>query len=411
MLATWIKRIAAIVTALIVVAAIVYALLPAPVGVDVAVIGRGPLEVTVDEQGVARIRDIFKVSAPIAGKLNRLPVHIGDPVLRDKTVVASIEPAEPPLLDIRTRRELEAAADAARAAVGLAQAQLASAEATAKLAATDLDRARQLAKTGALAERALDKASTDLDTAHAGVEQARATLALRQSELASAEARLMQPGQGGADETQTACCVPVLAPIDGIVLTLSAESAQVVAAGAPLLEIGDPQDMEVVVHLLSSDAVEIEPGATATLTEWGGEGVLNAHVRRIDPAAYTKVSALGIEEQRVDALLDIDDPYEKWRGLGHEYRVMAHIRTWRGANVVQVPVGALFRRGADWNVFRVVDGKARLTAVLLGHRNNQAAEVLTGLADGDTVVLHPSDRVGDGVAVKPRPDETGQSGG
>ena len=158
MLATWIKRIAAIVTAVIVVAAIVYALLPAPVGVDVAVIGRGPLEVTVDEQGVARIRDIFKVSAPIAGKLNRLPVHIGDPVLRDKTVVASIEPAEPPLLDIRTRRELEAAADAARAAVGLAQAQLSSAEATAKLAAADLDRARQLAKTGALAERALDKA-------------------------------------------------------------------------------------------------------------------------------------------------------------------------------------------------------------------------------------------------------------
>ena len=160
-----------------------------------------------------------------------------------------------------------------------------------------------------------------------------------------------------------------MAPTDGVVLKLLVESEQVVAAGTPLIEIGDPRDMEVVVHLLSSDAVEIEPGAPATLTDWGGEGVLNAHVRRIDPAAYTKVSALGVEEQRVDATLDIDDPYETWTGLGHEYRVMAHIRTWKGGDVVQVPVGALFRRGADWNVFRVVDGKAVLTRILLGHRN------------------------------------------
>ena len=152
-----------------------------------------------------------------------------------------------------------------------------------------------------------------------------------------------------------------------------------VAAGTPLIEIGDPKDMEVVVHLLSSDAVEIKPGAPATLTDWGGEGALNAHVRRIDPAAYTKVSALGVEEQRVDATLDISDPYEKWQGLGHEYRVMAHIRTWKGGDVVKVPVGALFRRGADWNVFRVVDGKAVLTRILLGHRNTHEAEVVGGL--------------------------------
>ncbi len=403
MLATWIKRIVAIFTVVLVVSAIVYALLPAPVGVDVAVIGRGPLEVTVDEQGVARIRDVFRVSAPIAGKLNRVPVHVGDSVKRDDTAVASIQPAEPPLLDIRTQRELEAAVQAARATVGLAEAQLRSAEASERLAVSDLDRAKQLAETGAISQRAFEKALTDVDTARAAVEQAKASLALRQSELVSAEARLIQPGESGG-EGGDVCCVPVRSPVDGVVLKVLAESEQVVAAGTPLVEIGNPADMEVIVPLLSSDAVGIGAGAPVTLTEWGGEGALNASVRRIDPAAYTKVSALGIEEQRVDATLQLTDPYERWRGLGHEYRVMAHIRTWRGANVVQVPVGALFRRGADWKVFRVADGKATLTQVLLGHRNNRSAEVLSGLADGDTVVLHPSDRVSDGVAVEPRPD-------
>ena len=407
MLATWIKRILGILAIVAVVGVIVYALIPAPVGVDIAVIGRGALEVTVDEEGVAEIRDVFRVSAPIAGKLNRIPVHVGDVVSPEGMAVAAIQPAEPPLLDVRTQRELQAAAGAARAAVGLANAQVTSAEASERLAASDLDRAKQLAEKGAISSRALEKAVTDLDTAHAAVEQAKANLALRQSELASAEAQLIQPSGSGSDNASADCCVPVMSPINGVVLKLLVESAQVVAAGTPLIEIGDPKDMEVVVHLLSSDAVEIKPGAPATLTDWGGEGVLNAYVRRIDPAAYTKVSALGVEEQRVDATLDISDPYEKWQGLGHEYRVMAHIRTWKGGDAVKVPVGALFRRGADWNVFRIVDGKAALTRVLLGHRNTHEAEVVGGLSAGDTVVLHPSDQVKDGVSVKPRPGETG----
>ena len=408
MLATWIKRILGIFAVVAVIGAIVYALIPAPVGVDTAVIGRGALEVTVDEEGVAQIRDVFRVSAPIAGKLNRIPVHVGDAVSPDGIAVASIQPAEPSLLDIRTQSELKAAADAARAAVGLAQAQVTSAEASERLAASDLDRSRQLADKGAISERALEKAVTDLDTARAAVEQAKANLALRQSELASAEAHLIQPGSGGAESGQANCCVPVMAPVKGVVLKLLVESAQVVGAGTPLVEIGDPKDMEVVVHLLSSDAVEIKPGAPATLTDWGGAGALNAYVRRIDPAAYTKVSALGVEEQRVDATLEITDPYDKWQGLGHDYRVTAHIRTWKGGDVVKVPVGALFRRGADWNVFRVVDGKAKLTRIVIGHRNTHFAEVQSGLVTGDTIILHPSDQVTDGISVAPRPDETGQ---
>ncbi len=407
MLATWIKRILAIFAVVVVVAIVVYALMPAPVGIDVAVIGRGPLEVTVDEEGIAQIRDVYRVSAPISGKLNRIPVDVGDRVSKDGPAIAAIQPAEPSLLDVRTQRELQAAVGAARAAVGLAQAQVTSAEASERLAISDLERTQQLAAKGAVSARALEKAVTDVDTARAAVEQAKANLALRQSELASAEAHLFQPGASGVDSGDAHCCVEVMSPTDGVVLKLLVESEQVVAAGTPLIEIGDPKDMEVVVHLLSSDAVEIQAGAPATLTDWGGEGVLNAHVRRIDPAAYTKVSALGVEEQRVDASLDIGDPYDRWQGLGHEYRVMAHIRTWKGGDVAQVPVGALFRRGADWNVFRVVDGKAVLTRILLGHRNTHNGEVVGGLSAGDTVVLHPSDQVTDGVAVKPRPDETG----
>jgi HlyD family secretion protein len=407
MLATWIKRILAIFAVVVVAMLVVYALMPAPVGIDVAVIGRGPLEVTVDEEGIAQIRDVYRVSAPIAGKLNRIPVEVGDTVSKAGPAIAAIQPAEPSLLDVRTQRELRAAADAAQAAVGLARAQVTSAEASERLAVSDLERSRQLAGSGAISARALEKAVTDVDTARAAVEQAKANLALRQSELASAEAHLIQPGASKLDSGGANCCVPVMSPTDGVVLKLLVESEQVVAAGTPLIEIGDPRDMEVEVHLLSSDAVEIQPGAPATLTDWGGEGVLNAHVRRIDPAAYTKVSALGVEEQRVDATLDITDPYDKWQGLGHQYRVMAHIRTWKGGDVVQVPVGALFRRGIDWNVFRVVDGKAVLTRILIGHRNTHSAEVASGLSAGDTVVLHPSDQVTDGVAVKPRPDETG----
>ena len=409
MFATWIKRILGILVVAAVVAVIVYALIPAPIGVDVAVIGRGPLEVTVDEEGVAQIRDVFRVSAPIAGKLNRIPVEVGDTVSRDGAAIASIQPAEPSLLDVRTQSVLRAAADAARAAVGLADAQVTSAEASQRLATSDLDRSQRLAQSGAISARALEKAVTDLDTARAAVEQAKANLALRQSELANAEAQLIQPDNSGGDAKGPNCGVPVMSPVDGVVLKLLVESEQVVTAGTPLVEVGDPRDMEVVVHLLSSDAVEIRPGAPTTLTGWGGEGALDANVRRIDPAAYTKVSALGVEEQRVDATLDIMDPYEKWKGLGHEYRVMAHIRTWKGGDVAQAPVGALFRSGADWNVFRVVDGKARLTRILIGHRNSHSAEVLQGLAAGDMVVLHPSDQVKDGASVQPRPEGTSRS--
>ncbi len=282
-----------------------------------------------------------------------------------------------------------------------------SAETTQQMAQFDLSSAQQLARAGTISTRSLQEAQATFDTANAALEQAKATLVLRKSELVSAEARLIEPDQPVVIPSRDACCVTVRAPVDGVVLNVMAESQQIVSSGTPLLEIGNPKDLEIVVHLLSSDAVSLAPGAEAEITDWGGPGVLHAVVRKIDPAAYTKVSALGIEEQRVDATLDLTDPYDAWQGLGHAFRVMVHIVTWRSEDAVTVPIGALFRRGTDWNVFRVVDGKAALTKVDIGHRNNSGAEVLGGLTPGDVVVVHPSDRVSDTVAVEAR--ETGAS--
>jgi HlyD family secretion protein len=399
MAAKWIKRLVALLVLALIAAGLVYAFRPQPVAVDVATLGTGPMEVTIDEEGIARIRDIFRVSAPIPGRVERLPVDVGDTVEANRTIVAAIHPVDPPLLDVRTRRELEAAVEAAKAAVMLAQAQIDSAETNVRLMRSELERARELADRATISVRAFEKASADLETAEARVKEMHAALELRQSELDSAEARLIEPGSDAP--TEETCCVTVLAPADGTVLNLLSESEQVVAAGGPLLEIGDPGNLEIIVHLLSSDAVAVDPEALARVDGWGGPE-LTARLRRIDPSAYTKVSALGIEEQRVDAIFDIVDPRETWARLGHEFRVMVHVPIWRSDDVLRLPLGALFRRGDTWHVFKVVDGRAAVAPVGIGHRNTRFAEVLDGLAPGDVVVLHPSDRVVDGIALEER---------
>ncbi|MCP4380101.1 MAG: HlyD family efflux transporter periplasmic adaptor subunit [Hyphomicrobiales bacterium] len=396
----WVKRGIGLVVVALVIAAAIYALSPQPVPVDVASVERGPLTVTIDEEGVARIKDVFLVSAPIGGRVQRLPVEVGETVFRNTTTVASIHPADPPFLDIRSRRELEAAVRAAHAAVTLAKARLTAAEASERLMEADLERAQRLASAETIPARALERAIADLDTARARVAEAKAALNLRESELVSAEARLIEPDQLES-ASRDACCLTMRAPVSGTVLKVLTESEQVIRAGQGLLEIGDPGDMEVIVHLLSSDAVNVQSGGAATIDQWGG-GPLSAKVRRVDPAAYTKVSALGIEEQRVDVILDVVDPPETWERLGHAFRVMAHITIWESEDAVGIPLGALFRTGSDWTVFTVADGIAVATTVEIGHRNSSHAEVVEGLAPGDVVVMHPSDRVTDGGQVVDR---------
>jgi HlyD family secretion protein len=331
--------------------------------------------------------------------VQRLPLKEGDSVERGVSTVALIRPADPPFLDVRTRRELEAAVEAARAAVVLADEQRASAASRFEFAHSNQDRAEKLIAGGRITQRAFEEAVTGLSTAEADLRQAEANLALRRSELTATEARLIGPDTQEAEAVPDACCVTVTAPTDGVVLSVLSESEQVLPAGASLAEIGDPGNMEIVAHLLSSDAVKVTVGMAARLDDWGG-GNLAARVARVNPAAYTKVSALGIEEQRVDVILDLVDPQEAWKRLGHEFKVMIHIPVWRSEDAVRVPIGALFRRGDAWQVYRIVDGAAKLTPLEIGQRNNQWAEVLGGLAAGDQVVLHPSDSVTDGVKVE-----------
>jgi HlyD family secretion protein len=398
MLAKWIKRGIGLLVVALVVAATVYALRPQPVGVDIAVIDRGTVEVAVDEEGVARIRDIFRVSTPVAGSVQRLPIKEGDVVKRGVSTIALVRPSAPPFLDVRTRRELEAIVDAARAAVDLAESQLKGSASNRELARANHERAEKLMSSGNISQRVFDEAITARTTAEAEHRQAEANLVLRQKELAAAEARLIEP-DGDVDADVESCCVVVAAPTDGVVLDVLSESEQVLPAGAPLAEIGDPRKIEIVAHLLSSDAVRVAQGSKARLDDWGGES-LAARVSRINPAAYTKVSALGIEEQRVDVMLDLIDPEGAWDRLGHEFRVMVHIPVWTDEDAVRVPIGALFRRGDEWVVYRVVDGRAKLTPVVIDHRNNRWAEVVHGLVPGDEVILHPSDRVESGTKVE-----------
>lgn len=404
MAAKWVRPIVLTAVAAGAVAAVAWAFWPQPVPVDIAVIAPGTLEVTVDEEGMTRIRDIYSVSAPIAGKVLRSPREVGDSVKAGETLVAVIQPTAPAFLDARTRRAAEAAALAAEASVALGEAQVAEAQSQMTFATSQLGRAEELAGRGIISERAHEQALLEVDTAKARLASAKATLDVRKRELESARARLIGPENQQETAGDESCCVNVTAPETGEILKLVTESEQVVAAGTPLVEIGDPHNIEIVVDLLSSDAVRVPDGAEARITGWGGD-TLGARVRRIESAGFTKISALGIEEQRVKAVLDLVDPPAAWSGLGHGYRVVVHIVVAR-EEALLVPLGALFRRGDSWAVFVVdADDRARRRTVRIGARNTRDAAILDGLEAGDRVILHASDRVADGVRIAVRVTE------
>ncbi len=372
-----------------------------PVAVDTAQTARGPIEVTVTAEGETRVREVYSISAPITGKLERLDLHVGDKVARAQRV-ASLRPVDPPIRDVRSRMELAAATRASEAAVGVAEAQVRQANSALGFARAEFDRASELVKRNVISQAAMDQAELNIRVKEAELKQAEASLELRRQELATARAREMEPLQLSATVSEDQCCMAVTAPVDGTVLRIVTESEQVVQAGAPILELGDTADLEIVVDLLSTDAVGIEPGMAARIEDWGGDGVLEAKVRRIDPAGFTKVSALGIEEQRVNAILDFTGPPERRASLGHAFKVLVRIVKSRAADALQVPIGALFRHSGNWAAYTVEDGVARLKELELGRFSMTHAEVLGGLSDGETVIVHPGDQVGDGVAVRRR---------
>lgn len=388
------RRLTVFIILLAAAAGLTWAFWPRPLAVETDVIETRDITVTVEEEGKGRIREVFTVSAPITGQVLRNNLHPGDKVVKDETVVVSIRPAAPGLLDARLKRVAEAAAASARASVGLAQAEVKQAEAQLTFTQTELERAERLSRQGTISDRALDKARLDVATAAAALDSAKASLTVRERELQRAEAALIEN-----EASEGPCCTEIKAPVTGRILRVLTESEQVVQAGTPLIEIGDPSDIEIVAEVLSRDAVEIRPGASAVIDNWGGPP-LEATVRRVDPSAITKVSALGIEEQRVPVILDLADSPQAEQ-LGDGFRVVARITVWEGKGRVAVPISALFRQGGAWAVYAVANGRAELRLVELGRRNAAFSEVTSGLAAGDVVVIHPSDQMADGLSVTP----------
>ncbi|MEP9389951.1 HlyD family efflux transporter periplasmic adaptor subunit [Mesorhizobium sp. KR9-304] len=374
---------------------------PRPIAVDLATATKGPMEVTIDDEAKTRVRHVYVVSAPIAGKVLRIspPRHVGDQVTVDETM-AVMQPTVPSFHDARTHEELQAALAATEAAMTLAEAETRRIEAALRFSRTELQRAEALARTEAISAKVLSKARFDVETNEAALASAKAQVEVRRNERAGVAARLSEPS-GALPQSDPACCIQIRAPVTGSVLKIIQESEAVVQAGAPLIEIGDPRDLEIVADLLSTDAVRIKPGAPVRIDGWGGSPI-RGRVTRVDPAGFVKVSALGIEEQRVRTIIDFVDAPEAWPQLGHDYRVIVHVTIWSAQDVLMVPVAALFRKGEDWAVFAVRDGAARASAIKIGQRNGRMAEVQSGLAAEDRVVLHPSDRVKDGVTVAER---------
>ena len=375
--------------------AIAQAFTPEPVAVEVGVVSRGPLRVTVNEDGRTRVADRFVVTAPLAGTLARIELQPGDTIRRGEPV-ARIVPLPSPLLDPRSRAEAEARVSAAVSGRRQAQAAAAGARAAAEQAGRDAARERMLLSGGATAARSAEEADLaermrreELASAEFGVTIADAELQLARAALR----RFADPAAAGNQQ------FVVQAPVDGRVLRVIQESEGAVAAGTPLLEMGDPQAIESVVDVLSTDAVKVTPGATVYLEGWGGDSVLTGHVHRVEPSAFTRVSALGVEEQRVNVVVHFDGPPARWGTLGDGYRVEARIVVWEDDDVLQVPAGAVFRHGDGWAVYVVEGGRARLQPVTLGRRSEAAAQVLGGIADGAPVVLYPGDAVRDNQRV------------
>lgn len=380
---------------------LVWALLPAPIAVDLVTARRGPMQVTVSAEGISLIRDRWRVSAPVTGQVQRSAVHVGDPVIAGETLVAVIGPAEPPFLDARLRALAEAAVTEAEAAVRLAQANLSRTEAALIHAQAAFERTRALAEHGTRTSTMLADAEQAALAASTARAVAQSELEMRQAILARMQAQLEGPDTTEATRP-AGCCVEITAPRSGVVLDLVDESARLVTAGETLMTIGDPSDLEIRVDLLSQDVIGVAVGTRARITRWGGETVLAAEVRQIEPSAFTHVSALGIDEQRVPLILDILTPAAARGGLGDGYRVFVTLITWEGEDILQVPQSALFRAGGAWALFVVKEGRAALRPVTVGYMSGDWTEILAGISEGERVIAYPGPAIQEGTRLAPR---------
>ena len=377
-------------------AILVWAFLPSPVQADFGTVQKGVLQVTVEDEGQTRVRDRYVVSAPVPGRMERIELEPGDPVTAKRTVVARFAPTDPSLLDVRTRAELEARARAAESAVGTARAERERLQNELKFAQSELGRARELVSAGAIATRELEDMQRRVSTLERGLESAEFAVRTAMHQVEVARASLLQTRAGSV------ASIPLYSPVSGVVLRRLQESTRVVPMGEPLLEIGNLHDLEIVADFLSSAAVSVKGGQAVMIDQWGGDRPLRGRVRRVEPSGFTKISALGVEEQRVNVLIDFDEPREVRERLGDGFRIEARIIIWSKENVLKVPTSSLFREGAQWAVYKVAGNRAQLQIVEIGQRSGLEAEVQSGLAEGDQIVVYPSDAIRPGVKLARR---------
>ena len=378
------------------VALLVWAFRPQPVPVDLTVVDRGALMVTVDDEGETRVRDRYVVSAPVPGRMRRVELEPGDPVVAGRTVLVTFEPADPTLVDSRSRAQIEARVRAAEAAVGSARAETERSRTELEFAERELARYGELAEEGIASREQLDAAQRQARALEDAARSAEFRVRTAEHEREVARASLLQ------ERASSGTLMRLYSPVDGVVLKRYQESEAVRMTGEPLMEVGDLSGLEIVSDLLSSAATQVRVGQRVRIEQWGGEQPLAGRVRRVEPSGFTKISALGVEEQRVNVIVDFEEPREAREALGDAYRVEIRIVVSEREDVLKVPTSSLFRYEDGWAVFQVIDGAAVLQSVETGERNGLEAEVLGGVAAGDQVIMFPSDDVTDGVAVIPR---------
>jgi HlyD family secretion protein len=392
----WRRRIVLGVLALLVASGLVLGFRPQPVPVEAGLAQVGPLLVTVEQEGRTRVVDRYVVTAPVNGFARRIRLEVGDPVRRGATLV-ELEPVRADALDARTRAEAAARIGAAGASVRAAEQRAAGAASAATFAGQELQRVRALRQSGYLAPSAEERALSEAERSTADLRSARFGVATARHELEAAQSALRYAASGSGGEP-----VRVRSPVDGRVLGIPRKSEGAVAVGQQLIEVGDPGALEAEVDVLSADAVRIRPGTRVLFERWGGDDALEGAVRVVEPAGFTKVSALGVEEQRVWVIVRFTSPERLWQRLGDRYRVEARFVLWEGRSVLQVPASALFRDGNGWALFAIEEGRAVKRRVAIGQRNGLAAQVLSGVARGQRVIVHPDEQVREGVAVAVR---------
>jgi HlyD family secretion protein len=374
------------------IALLAVAMRPHPLRVDAAAVTRGPMRVSLDEEGRTQVKRRYAVSTPLQGKLLRVELRAGDRV-NEGSVLARLVPADAPLLDPRARAEQQARLHASEAAVAQANANVARAKVASEGARDDLARKQKLSVGSAIAPHELAMAETESAARSQDLASAEFGAKVADHQLAEAQAALQRGRSGRVDEFE------IIAPAAGQVLRVLRESEGVVGAGTAVMEVGDPSVLEVAADLLTVEAVRVRPGMEAFIDHWGGPVALTARVRSVEPSGFTKLSALGVEEQRVRVILDLTDARDAWRALGDNFRVEVHIVAWQAGSVVQLPTAALFRLGDAWAAYVVDGGRAQLRRLRIGEQSPELAEVLEGVREGERVVLRPSEALRDGMRV------------